>query len=232
MIGRIAGRIDYRATDHVLIDVRGVGYLVYCSDRTMRALPGLGEVVALYTDLLVRDDLLQLFGFPTLLEKEWHRMLMSVQGVGAKASLAIMGTLGPEGVSRAIALGDWNAVKAAKGIGPKTAQRVVNELKDKAADIMALGVSAGEATHTAPVPEDDVDVVEALSLSGSQTSAVSATGSGERTQAQAEALSALRNLGYAPGEAAGAVARAAGEAVEISTGVLIRDALKLLAPKE
>ena len=115
MIGRLAGRIDYRAADHVLIDVRGVGYLVYCSERTLRALPGVGEHVALYTDLLVREDLLQLYGFNTLAEKEWHRLLMSVQGVGAKASLAILGTLGPDGVGRAIALGDWNAVKAAKG---------------------------------------------------------------------------------------------------------------------
>ena len=121
MIGKLSGRIDYRAADHVLIDVRGVGYLVYVSDRTMAALPGVGEVVALYTDLVVREDLVQLFGFQTLVEKEWHRLLTSVQGVGAKASLAILGTLGPDGVSRAIALGDWNAVKAAKGIGPKIA---------------------------------------------------------------------------------------------------------------
>ena len=126
MIGRIAGRIDYRASDHVLIDVRGVGYLVYCSERTLQSLPRVGEHTALYTDLVVREDLLQLFGFPTLIEKEWHRLLMSVQGVGAKASLAILGALGPEGVGRAIALGDWNSVKAARGIGPKTAQRVVN----------------------------------------------------------------------------------------------------------
>ncbi|MEO1284715.1 MAG: OB-fold domain-containing protein, partial [Pseudomonadota bacterium] len=74
MIGRLAGRIDYRADDHVLIDVGGVGYLVYCSDRTLQALPGVGEHVALYTDLLVRDDLMQLFGFTTLQEKEWHRL--------------------------------------------------------------------------------------------------------------------------------------------------------------
>lgn len=156
MIGRIAGRIDYRAADHVLIDVRGVGYLVYCSERTLQALPRAGEAAALYTDLLVRDDLLQLFGFPTLVEKEWHRLLMSVQGVGAKASLAILGTLGPEGVGRAIALGDWNAVKAAKGIGPKTAQRVVNELKDKAPEVMAMGAGA-PATAT---PDDVGEVIE------------------------------------------------------------------------
>lgn len=139
MIGRIAGRVEYKGDDHVLVDVRGVGYIVYCSDRTLAQVPRPGEAVALFTDLLVREDILQLFGFLSLVEKEWHRLLMSVQGVGAKASLAILGTLGPDGVSRAIALGDWNAVKAAKGIGPKTAQRVVNELKDKAPTVMAMG---------------------------------------------------------------------------------------------
>ena len=139
MIGKISGRLEYRTADHVLIDVRGVGYIVYLSDRTMAALPAVGEAVALFTELLVREDNLQLFGFTTLLEKEWHRLLMSVQGIGAKASMAILGTLGAEGVGRAIALGDVTAMKAAKGVGPKTAQRVVLELKDKAPAVMALG---------------------------------------------------------------------------------------------
>jgi Holliday junction DNA helicase RuvA len=223
MIGKIAGRIDYRAEDHVLIDVRGVGYLVYCSERTLAALPAAGEAVALYTDLLVRDDILQLFGFLTLVEKEWHRLLMSVQGVGAKASLAILGTLGADGVSRAIALGDWNAVKAAKGIGPKTAQRVVNELKDKAPGIMALGAGMPAAMGEAPA-----DVIEATPAPG-QTSPQPARGN---AAAQSEALSALSNLGYAPGEAAGAVAQAAGEDPQAETAALIRAALKRLAPGE
>ncbi|WP_281968631.1 Holliday junction branch migration protein RuvA [Roseovarius nanhaiticus] len=220
MIGRIAGRIDYRAADHVLIDVRGVGYLVFCSDRTMQALPRAGEHAALYTDLLVREDILQLFGFTTLVEKEWHRLLMSVQGVGAKASLAILGTLGPDGIGRAIALGDWNSVKAAKGIGPKTAQRVVNELKDKAPEIMAMGA----APAPAPVlPSGEDDVIEAIPAAPAPVSA----GPGP----QAEALSALTNLGYAPGEASGAVAQAAGDIPDANVADLIRAALKLLAPK-
>ena len=105
MIGKISGRVDYRGADHVLIDVRGVGYIVHVSERVLAGM-AVGEAVALYTELLVREDLLQLFGFPTLLEKEWHRLLMTVQGVGAKAAMAILGTLGPEGVGRAIALGD------------------------------------------------------------------------------------------------------------------------------
>ena len=118
MIGKLSGRIEYRTEDHILLDVRGVGYLIYCSERTLMALPSVGQVVALYTDMVVRDDFMQLFGFLSLVEKEWHRLLLTVQGVGAKASLAILGALGPNGVSRAIALGDWNTVKAALGFGP------------------------------------------------------------------------------------------------------------------
>ena len=220
MIGKITGRIDYRATDHVLIDVRGVGYLVYCSERTLAALPGVGEVTALFTDLVVREDLMQLFGFQTLVEKEWHRLLTSVQGVGAKASLAILGTLGPDGVSRAIALGDWNAVKAAKGVGPKIAQRVVLDLKDKAPSVMAMSGTLAEAQGEAAA-----EVLEPVAPAP-RAPAPAATSS-----AQAEALSALGNLGYSPGDAAGAVAQAAGEMEGASTPDLIRAALKLLAPK-
>ena len=219
MIGKLSGRIDYRGADHVLVDVRGVGYIVYVSDRTMAALPAIGQAAALYTELLVREDNLQLFGFTSLVEKEWHRLLMSVQGIGAKASMAILGTLGPDGVSRAIALGDWNAVKAAPGVGPKIAQRVVNELKDKAPAVMAMG------TGQASVPQDTVvEVIEPVA-------APVAAPPVNNSSAQAEALSALQNLGYAPGEAAGAVAQASGEAPDADTSALIRTALKLLAPK-
>ena len=224
MIGKIAGRLDYRADDHVLIDVRGVGYLVYVSDRTMASLPGPGEAVALYTELLVREDNLQLFGFTTLVEKEWHRLLMSVQGIGAKASMAILGTLGPDGVSRAIALGDWNAVKAAKGLGPKTAQRVVLELKDKAASVMALSGQASVATG-APVTDD------AVIEPNIPATPITPPAPAGNAAAQSEALSALTNLGYAPGEAASAVAQALGEDPSLDTSGLIRAALKLLAPK-
>lgn len=222
MIGKISGRIEYRTTDHVLIDVRGVGYLVYCSERTLAALPGAGQVAALYTDLLVREDVLQLFGFQTLVEKEWHRLLTSVQGVGAKASLAILGTLGPDGVSRAIALGDWNAVKAAKGVGPKIAQRVVLDLKDKAPSVMAMGGTMALAQGESAA---DLDVIEPAAAPAKTATPP------PNASAQAEALSALANLGYAPGDAAGAVAQAAGEQEGADTPTLIRAALKLLAPK-
>ncbi|MEX5598827.1 Holliday junction branch migration protein RuvA [Pseudophaeobacter sp. C1-32P7] len=231
MIGKLTGRLEYRAQDHVLIDVRGVGYIVYCSDRTMAALPGVGEAVALYTELLVREDLMQLFGFTSLAEKEWHRLLTSVQGVGAKVSLAILSALGPDGVSRAIALGDWAAVKAAKGVGPKTAQRIVLDLKDKAPGVMAMG---GTVTEAMDGPELDA-VVE----TGEPAPAAKPARKNKKQQKQpsgaaaasAGALSALGNLGYGPSDAAAAVAEAAAAEPEAGEAELIRAALRLLAPK-
>jgi Holliday junction DNA helicase RuvA len=226
MIGKIAGRVDYKALDHALIDVRGVGYIVYCSERTMAELPPPGEAVALYTELLVREDVLQLFGFTSLLEKEWHRLLISVQGIGAKASLAILGTLGPEGVGRAIALGDVTAIKSAKGIGPKTAQRVVHELKDKAPAVMALGGTLGGSAK-APASDDVVEAPVAPPVAAKPTPAAGQSSAA----AQAEALSALGNLGYSPGDAASAVAQVSGEMPDADTAALIKAALKHLAPK-
>ena len=225
MIGKLSGRIEYKSDDHLLLDVRGVGYIVFCSDRTLMALPGVGEFTALYTDLVVREDLMQLFGFLTLVEKEWHRLLLSVQGVGAKASLAILGALGPDGVSKAIALGDWTSVKAAKGIGPKTAQRVVNELKDKAPKVMAM---AGNVPASVDQSTDRDAVIEPISAAKPDLSTAARTGN---PAAQAEALSALNNLGYGPGEAASAVAQAMADGSDGDTAALIRAALKLLAPK-
>ncbi len=222
MIGKLTGRLDYRAADHVLIDVRGVGYIVYCSDRTMAALPGVGEAVSIYTDMVVREDLMQLYGFLSLVEKEWHRLLCSVQGVGAKVSLAILSALGPDGVSRAIALGDWGAVKAAKGVGPKTAQRVVLDLKDKAPGVMAMGGTVTEA-----MDGPDLEVVEAAEPAPKR---VVKPASGNAA-ASAGALSALSNLGYGPSDAASAVAEAAASQPEAGEADLIRAALKLLAPK-
>ncbi|MFY9211389.1 MAG: Holliday junction branch migration protein RuvA [Aestuariivita sp.] len=222
MIGRLTGRLEYRTTDHVLIDVRGVGYIVYVSERTMAGLPGPGEAVSLYIDMVVREDLMQLFGFPSLMEKEWHRLLVSVQGVGAKASLAILGALGPDGIGRAIALGDWNAVRAAKGIGPKIAQRVVLDLKDKAPSVMAMGATIAQSSGGLD------DVLEPSEANPAPHRSAPVPG---LAAAQADALSALSNLGYGPSEAASAVAEAGGANPEADAPVLIRAALKLLAPK-
>ena len=224
MIGKLAGRIEYRADDHILLDVRGVGYLVYCSDRTLVTLPGVGQAISLYTDLAVRDDLLQLFGFTSLVEKEWYRLLLTVQGVGAKASLAILGSLGPDGVSRAIALGDWNSIRSARGIGPKTAQRIVNELKDKAPKVMAMFTR--DACSEAVISEFD-DVIETFASSSPEV----ISNPTANNDAQADAMSALGNLGYGPGDSAAAVAKAMTEEETLDTVVLIRAALKLLAPK-
>lgn len=221
MIGKISGRLDWRGADHVLIDVRGVGYIVYVSDRTLASLPSVGEAVSLFTDLVVREDLLQLFGFATMLDKEWHKLLTTVQGVGAKAALAMMGTLGADGVSRAIALGDQRAIQAAPGVGPKLAQRVILELKSKAPGMMAAGVSLSAPTTTEGVVIEDIVT----------TAAPKPAPTNARAGSVADALSALVNLGYGQGDAAGAVATISAEQPDADTATLIRAALKLLAPK-
>jgi Holliday junction DNA helicase RuvA len=220
MIGRLRGRVDYKAQDHFLLDVNGVGYLVFCSERTLANIPTNGEFTTIYTDLLVREDLMQLFGFVSQVEKEWYRLLISVQGVGAKASLAILSALGEDGVSRAIALGDWTSIKAAKGIGPKTAQRVVNELKDKAAHVMSI-VPIEDGGGKKEI--DGEEVGEVIDNQASNDLSLS------NKSAQADALSALQNLGYTPGDSAAAVAKVLHESSDVSTEELIRASLKMLS---
>ena len=222
MIGRLRGRVDYKTHDHFLLDVNGVGYLIFCSERTLAEIPVDGEFTTIYTDLLVREDLMQLFGFLSQVEKEWYRLLMSVQGVGAKASLAILSALGEDGVSRSIALGDWTSIKSAKGIGPKTAQRVVNELKDKAAHVMSIVPNEiGERENKIDKGEvlERIDDHPPINLAASNKTA------------QADALSALQNLGYSPSESAAAVAKILHESSDLSTEELIRNSLKMLSPK-
>ena len=222
MIGRLRGRVDYKTQDHFLLDVNGVGYLIFCSERTLAEIPVDGEFTTIYTDLLVREDLMQLFGFLSQVEKEWYRLLMSVQGVGAKASLAILSALGEDGVSRSIALGDWTSIKSAKGIGPKTAQRVVNELKDKAAHVMSIVPNEiGERENKI----DEGEVVERIDDHPPINLAAS------NKTAQADALSALQNLGYSPSESAAAVAKILHESSDLSTEELIRNSLKMLSSK-
>lgn len=212
MIGRLTGQVAHVGEDHALIDVNGVGYIVYCGARTLAGLPKPGETVALYTDLLVREDLLQLFGFGSLLERDWHKLLTTVQGVGAKVSMGILSTLGTEGVNRAIALGDAATVKRAPGVGPKLATRIVNELKSKAPAMMAASAPKS-AAGLSPATAETIPLVEV------------------EQGASADALSALVNLGYQHGEAAEAIARAAMDAPEADAGALIKAALRALAPK-
>lgn len=231
MIGRLSGILAHRGEDSVLIDVRGVGYVVQVSARTAAGLPPVGQAVSLWTELLVREDLLQLMGFETLQEKEWYRLLITVQGVGAKAAMAILGTLAPGALARALALGDATAIRAAPGVGPKLAQRVVLELKDKAPVVMAMGTGVAAV----PAPAGSGAGVSGAEVSGADVSGavpdpVAAPAPPSDSAAIAEALSALVNLGYAQGEAAAAVAQAGSEPGQ-TTAALIRAALKRLAPK-
>ncbi len=222
MIGKLSGIVDWKGLDQVLLDVRGVGYIIHVNERTLAALPPAGEAAALYTDLLVREDLLQLFGFVTLFDREWHKLLMTVQGVGAKASMSILGALGAEGVARAIALADARSIQAAQGVGPKLAQRIILELKAKAPAMMTLG---GTMPATAQVTE----VVETPAPKRRTPAPVPQVSN--RAAFSADALSALVNLGYGQGEAAQAVMTISAESPEADTATLIRAALKLLAPK-
>ena len=224
MIGKLSGVVDWKGSDQVLLDVRGVGYIIHVNDRTLASLPPAGEAASLYTDLMVREDLLQLFGFLTLFDREWHRLLMTVQGVGAKASMAMLGALGAEGVARAIALGDARSIQSAPGVGPKLAQRVILELKSKAPAMMALGGTMPAASVVEPF--EAAEPVPPKRRSTTTPPPIS-----NRAAFAADALSALVNLGYAQGDAAQAVMTISAENPDADIATLIRAALKLLAPK-
>ena len=218
MIGRLRGALVERGTDHVVIDVSGVGYVVHCSERTMASLPELGSGLILHTDLLVREDLLQLYGFRSARERELHRLLMTVQGVGAKAALAIAAALGTDSTIRAIVLQDSDSIRSAQGVGPKLAQRVVNELKEKAVELMARSREEPELGQAEDLREEDV------ADPGAAMPPTDAAGAASIS----EAISALTNLGYRQGESAQAVAGVHGDDPELETAELIREALKRL----
>ena len=132
MIGKLKGLIDSYGEDYVILDVGGVGYQVHCSSRTLQALPSPGEAAVLSIETYVREDQIKLFGFRSDIEREWFRLLQTVQGVGAKVALAVLSTLPPAELANAIALRDKAAVSRTPGVGPKVAERIVTELKDKA----------------------------------------------------------------------------------------------------
>lgn len=142
MIARLAGRLAECGADHAVIDVSGVGYLVQLSGRTLSAIGPAGGEVTLYTEMQVREDAITLFGFGSKGERDWFRLLTSVQGVGGRLALAILSTLGPDELTQAIARGDKAMVARANGVGPKLAQRICMELKDKVGGI-ELGVPGG-----------------------------------------------------------------------------------------
>jgi Holliday junction DNA helicase RuvA len=203
MIGKLKGIIDSYGEDSVILDVNGVGYLVHCSARTLQALPAQGEAATLAIETHVREDMIRLFGFQSDVEREWFRLLQTVQGVGAKVALAVLGTLKPSDLATAIAVRDKAMVARTPGVGPKVAERIVTELKDKA------------PAYT------DVDPA-LVRLSG-------ALDEKRAPQPIADAVSALVNLGYGQPQAAAAIAvaaRSAGEGAEAKT--LIRLGLKEL----
>jgi Holliday junction DNA helicase RuvA len=158
MIAHLNGHLAATGIDHAVIDVNGVGYLVGASAKTLAALGALGDFVTIHTEMLVSEDSIRLMGFASAEERDWFRLLTSVQGVGAKVALAILSILSPAEVQSAIARADAAMVARANGVGPKLAQRIVNELKDKAGGI-ALG---GGATAAAPAGSAANDAVSAL----------------------------------------------------------------------
>jgi holliday junction DNA helicase RuvA len=204
MIGKLTGTIDSYGEDFVILDVNGVGYLVHCSGRTLQELPRVGEAVALAIETHVREDQIRLFGFLAGGEREWFRLLQTVQGVGTKVALAILSTLKPADLATAIAMRDKTTITRTPGVGPKVAERIVTELKDKApalavVDPAMVRLSGAVDDRRAPGPVLD-------------------------------AVSALINLGYAQPQATAAVAAAVREAGEgADTARLIRLGLKELA---
>jgi holliday junction DNA helicase RuvA len=204
MIGKLKGIIDSYGEDYVILDVNGVGYQVHCSARTLQALPAAREPATLSIETHVREDQIKLFGFMSDSEREWFRLLQTVQGVGAKVALSVLGTLNASELATAIAMRDKAMVARTPGVGPKVAERIVTELKDKA-PVLA-----------------DVDPA-AVHLAGSLDEK-------RAPKPVADAVSALVNLGYGQPQAAAAIAaaaRAAGEGVDTAT--LIRQGLKELA---
>ncbi|NJM30494.1 MAG: Holliday junction branch migration protein RuvA [Rhizobiales bacterium] len=203
MIGKLKGRIDSAGGDWAMIDVGGVVYFVSCSSKTLAALPGAGEYAELHTEMLVSQDSIRLVGFAGVQEKEWFKLLQTVQGVGARVALAILSVLTAGEVANAIALQDKAMIGRANGVGKKLAERIVLELKDKA---------------------------PALALPDAGLSQVSAELKSERPTAVTDALSALVNLGYGQTQAAQAVSLAVKKAGDDpATEKLIRLALKELA---
>jgi holliday junction DNA helicase RuvA len=171
MIAKLNGRLDSSGAGHAVIDVGGVGYLVEASARTLDALGAVGGDVTIHTEMLVGEDFLRLLGFARAEERDWFRLLVSVQGVGAKMALAILSALEVPDLQRALASGDAAMVARANGVGPKLAQRIVNELKDKAG---ALGGIAGGGGASVPSGGPLADAVAALSGLGFKPAEASA----------------------------------------------------------
>ena len=165
MIGKLKGIIDSYGEDCIILDVNGVGYLVHCSARTLQELPAVGQGATLSIETHVREDQLRLFGFASDLEREWFRLLQTVQGVGAKVALSVLGTLKPADLAGAIAMRDKAMVARAPGVGPKVAERIVTELKDRAPAYAGLDPAVVRLSGTVEekrAPQPVADAVSAL----------------------------------------------------------------------
>lgn len=211
MIARLRGLLDSAGTDHAVIDVNGVGYLVFAAGRTLDRLPKPGEAVTLLIDTHVGEDHIRLYGFLDATERDWFRLLMTVQGVGARVALAILSALTPDQIAQAIAVNDPKLLVRADGVGPKLAARIVNELKDKTAHLSLAALTSGTKAATGKA-------------------APASAASGGIDGAAGDAVSALVNLGYGRTEAFAAVMKASrslGEGAGLQA--LIPAALKELA---
>ena len=234
MISKISGILSHKGVDHILVDVHGIGYEVFLSESTLAKLQPIGRKISVYTELIVREDLMQLVGFMTRQEREWYRLLTSVQGVGSKAALKILGTLQIGMLSRSILTEDVNTIKACPGIGPKIAQRIVTELKDKAPAMIALGSEL--SYEEKPIAFLDLSDPEEPSKSienfANNESKANETFESVSSKVQSEALSALTNLGYASYDAALALSNVSADQGEgIKVQELIKLALRNLSPK-
>ncbi len=203
MIGKLTGKLDHVSPHAAIVDVGGVGYEVTLGSRTLGGLPPVGETVTFAIETYVREDEIRLFGFASEHERAWFRALQSVQGVGAKVALAVLGTLSAADLANAVALQDKGSVARAPGVGPKVAARIVAELKDRMPQL-APALRPGGGLAPVAVPPEGL--------------------------AARDAVSALTNLGYAHGEAASAVSAAIGKAGrDARPEELIRLGLKELA---
>ncbi|WP_142416021.1 Holliday junction branch migration protein RuvA [Bartonella massiliensis] len=201
MIGKLKGTLEHIFEDHIVLDVHGVGYVVFISNRLRPSLPAVGEALSLFIETHVREEAIRLFGFATRAEQEWFCMLQNVPGVGAKVALAILGTLAPDELAQAIALNDVAMISRAPGVGKKVSERIVGELKSK----------------TLPFEQ----AVKTVSVSQKERT----------NQPAHDALSALMTLGFEREQAARALALAmnALEGETVSSALLIRHSLKLLS---
>ena len=226
MIGRISGVVDYISEDHIIIDVGGVGYIVYVTQITISNSPKLGEKISLFTELIVKEDLLQLVGFISLVEREWYKLLTSVQGVGSKAALALLGQIPIQVLSRAILLEDSTTITSAQGIGPKIAKRLVVELKGKVPNMIKIqsksetaldNLSNSPTSQTYEISQQKID--QEFSRN-------------DISQIEIDAISGLINLGYTQLNASQVVAKVINDSrEELVVEDIIRLSLKKLVVK-